>query len=510
MLKSLQKYLTIGLLLIGLLYLLYEAFLYSRERALLPQGMIIAHVDVSGLSQDDAIALLDEHYLAPLAIYHRQERVEILPQDVGFMLDTATMMQQAETRRVQQDFWRGYLEHLIGRTFEPLEIELRATHDRGALMERLKTIASILDKPAKVPQLLGQSSEVELGEPGFVTNFEMSLPAAEVALYQPTAREAHLQVDDVASPPLNMEYLADNIEKQLSAFDGIGSVFILDLQTGEELGINSNIAMSGLSILKIAILLETYRSIDFGPTVDQAKLISETAVLSGDFSANLLLDVVAGQDNAYLGADILTESLNRLGLVNSFIITPYEEPARAGKSTLLTPANTRSDISTRPDAAMQTTAEDIGTLLAMIYRCAQGGGTLMAVYPDQITSEECQAILDVLVLNVEGNLIRYGVPEDVLVSHKHGWAGNTHGDAGVVFSPGSDYVIVEYLSQPLTDWLVSDVSFPILREISRTTYNYFNVENPNLEDPVDRAEREAAARLAEAEAATSETEQADP
>jgi hypothetical protein len=40
-------------------------------------------------------------------------------------------------------------------------------------------------------------------------------------------------------------------------------------------------------------------------------------------------------------------------------------------------------------------------------------------------------------------------------------------------------VIVEYLSQP-GDWLVADISFPILREIARATYNYFNLDQPYM------------------------------
>ena len=118
----------------------------------------------------------------------------------------------------------------------------------------------------------------------------------------------------------------------------------------------------------------------------------------------------------------------------------------------------------------------------------------MAVYPNEITPEECQAIIDLMVLNNEGNLIRFGVPEEVPVSHKHGWDLVTHGDAGIVLSPGGAYVIVEYLSLPAddtSDWLSYDISFPILREISRTVYNYFNPDNPNLEDPQVRSDREA-------------------
>jgi hypothetical protein len=107
----------------------------------------------------------------------------------------------------------------------------------------------------------------------------------------------------------------------------------------------------------------------------------------------------------------------------------------------------------------------------------------MAVYPGDYTPAECQAILDLMVLNEEGNLIRFGVPDDVPVSHKHGWIPDTHGDAGIVFTPGGDYVIVEYLHLP-GQWLQSDISFPILREISRAVYNYFNFDEPYVGDPL--------------------------
>ncbi len=93
-----------------------------------------------------------------------------------------------------------------------------------------------------------------------------------------------------------------------------------------------------------------------------------------------------------------------------------------------------------------------------------------------------------MVLNEEGNLIRFGVPDDVPVSHKHGWVQATHAHAGIVLSPGGDYVLVEYLHQN-GDWLQSSVSFPILREISRAVYNYFNYDNPYLGDALAEEER---------------------
>jgi beta-lactamase class A len=322
-----------------------------------------------------------------------------------------------------------------------------------------------------------------MGHAGFITDIDASLPLVEAALYDPFERDADLVVIDQEPKEFNMDMLRETLERETQGFDGLGSFFILDLETGEELGINEDIALSGLSVVKIAILLETFRALEFEPTADQAKLIAETSEHSGNYSANLLLDVVAGMDNAYLGVDILTESMQRLGLENTFIVTPYEEPNRPGIETRVTPANSRTDINTYPDPTMQTTAEDMGTLLAMIYHCSKGGGTLRALYPEQLTPSECQAVIDSLSKNEEGNLIRFGVPPDVTVSHKHGWAGNTHGDAGIVFSPAGDYVIVEYLTQPESDWLVHDFSFPVLRNVSRAVYNYFNVDAPYFGEP---------------------------
>ncbi len=503
MLKAIQRFLFSSLLIVGGIYLLYQGLLYMRMRVLMPQGMTIAGLDVSELSREEVIEALNGRYLSPIPIYHREQRVEIVPTEVGFQLDLEGMLAEAEAYQAQQEWWRGYVEFVLGRSIEPVTIELRATHDREALMAQLETIASFLDDPAQSPQLLSASGTFALGQPGIVTDVTASLPEVEAALYRPDNREAALVVIDQDAPTLDMTYQEENIRKQLDAFSGFGSVFVMDLQTGEEISINGDVAMSGLSILKIGIFLETYRVLDGPPNEYVQGLFYDTAVRSSNFGANLLLHVVAGENNTYRGADIFTQSMRRLGLVNTFMAVPYDVdfPPATRPNTYVTPANSRPDLPTRPDPAMQTTAEEIGTLLSMIYYCAQGGGALLAAYPDEITPAECQAIIELMVLNEEGNIIRFGVPEDVPVSHKHGWDFVTHGDAGIVLSPGGDYIIVEYLSDPDSDWLNYDVSFPILREVSRAVYNYFNFDNPNLEDPDVRADREAEERERAAAAA---------
>lgn len=490
MLKAIQRTLTLLLLLAAVLYLSYEGFFYLRSRDLMPPGTEVAGVDVSGMSRDEAIAALNDHYYAPISVFHQGERVPLSPADAGFVLDVESMVQQAEARRAEEDPWLGFVEYLLKRPFAPAEITLQATHDREMLTSQLQMIANLMDRDAQPAQVSEDAQVVRAAQSGLRTDVDASLPAVEAALYRAADRTAELVVNVEAAPELNrMDVLKARIERQLRDFDGVGIIFVMDLQTGEEISINGDLPISGLSILKIAIFAETYRVLDGPPNEYVQTLLLETATQSSNYGANLLLHVIAGEDNTYEGAAVFTEAMQQLGLSNTFMVIPYDSPEVSTRpTTYVTPANQRPNGLTVPDPARQTTAEDIGTLLSMIYYCAKDGGGLAAVYPGEITPEECQAIIDLMVENTEGNLIRFGVPDDVPVSHKHGWDGVTHGDAGIVLSPNGDYVIVEYLHQP-GEWLVSDVSFPILREISRTVYNYFNPDNPYLGDALFEADR---------------------
>ncbi|MCA9946357.1 MAG: hypothetical protein KC449_22895, partial [Anaerolineales bacterium] len=95
MLRTIQRFLTIVLLVFGLLFLGYQAFLYSLVREKLPPETMVAGMDVGGMSREDAAAALTDHYYAPIELHHQEEIVDINPQDVGFNLDVAAMLDQA-------------------------------------------------------------------------------------------------------------------------------------------------------------------------------------------------------------------------------------------------------------------------------------------------------------------------------------------------------------------------------------------------------------------------------
>lgn len=478
---GLGQWLTTSIIIALGILIIVKLIEYSNVRAYMPAGMMIANIDVGGYTEAQVREVLTNRYLeAPIIIYHNDTRIEVNPREAAeFELDFENMLSDAAFQREQQDFWSGFWGYLVGLPIELDEVELRATHNRAVLEDTLRRIALDLDEPAQPPQPVPATLSFLYGEVGRETRIRPSLASIETALYHPTRRNATLIVEPVEAPRPNINLLANLIVNHLEGFGGSSSIFILDLQTGDEINVSGDAAISGMSLMKVPIVLEFYRLLDGDPTADQEALIRATLLESGNESANTLLALISGQENAFIGGDMVTDSLQKLGLANSYIVTPYDFQPRPRLRFIETPANQRPNNLMSPTADMQTTAEDMGSLLAMLYYCAQqGGGALIAAYEGDITVGECQAIVRIMSENSTGFLIEEGVPTDTAVAHKHGWVSDTHGDAGIVFSDNGDYIIVQILHQP--NWLEWEVSSPLMADVSRATYNYFNFESPYL------------------------------
>jgi hypothetical protein len=81
-------------------------------------------------------------------------------------------------------------------------------------------------------------------------------------------------------------------------------------------------------------------------------------------------------------------------------------------------------------------------------------------------------MLDYLQLNELATLLENGLPPDVPFAHKVGWIDDTHGDGGIVFSPGGDYIIIMALYAP--SWLEWEDSAPLFNMVSRQAFMHFN------------------------------------
>jgi beta-lactamase class A len=352
-----------------------------------------------------------------------------------------------------------------------VDVPVAVSYSREQVDGFLARVAKQYDQLPQDPVILPDSLTIRPGQPGHKLDVDASRARLVSVLVSPAEQNLELVVQSEEIPPLEMDILGQLIQILLDDYEGIvPGIFVKDLQTGEDLQINADVAYTGLSVLKIAILEETYRVLDPPLDSETTDWLSDTVGVSSDnLKANYLLYNVIGNGDGYQGAENLTASMHYLGLVNTFMAAPYDEDVSL---TVVTPANSRTDITTKPDPYMQTTPLDIGLLLEMIYQGSHGGGALMVAYPDAFTADECEQMIEWLNTNHIDSLTEAGVPVDTKVAHKHGFTGETHADAAIVFSPGGDFVLVTFLYRP--EWLEWEESAPLIANIATATYNYFN------------------------------------
>ena len=257
----------------------------------------------------------------------------------------------------------------------------------------------------------------------------------------------------------------------------LGAVFGLDLRTGEGFTLNPGIAFSGMSLIKVPVLLTYFRYLNGPPNAMQAEWIVGMMTCSNNPSSNAILAELGGGD-PFAGAERVTDTMRELGLDNTFLQGPLvEDPSLStieGRVPIVTAADQRA---ANPDPFNQTTLDEMGWLLAALYECGNNERGPLLTDIDGITPVECRRILHSLDLNYLGAMIEAGVPRDVTVAHKHGWTtGDTHGDAAIVLSPGGDYVLVIALHQ--RGWLTYLDAWYNIAEMSRLVYNRFNPDAP--------------------------------
>ena len=403
------------------------------------------------------------------------------PYQIEFQVNGDEMLKDIDIPQQALRFWTN----LLGKQQEssPQNVPLRATYSEPKLRDFLQDIALRYDNPVFAPMTDHEQLVTITSPPGTSLQIEDSIDAISVALRKSSNRNVELIVkrELPIAPTFNtLETQLRNYLK-INNFRGLLSIFVADLNTntilhrnwmeGNDLTTAPDIAFSGMSIIKITFLVEFYRQITEGALPYEIDLVEKSITESSNWTSNKLIEWIGDLDPD-LGLKRLNKTYNMLSLDSTFIGGLYDSDAIPGFRH--TPANSRNDITTEPDPYMQTTASDIGLLLKGIYECSRHNtGLLIDVFGDQITQSECLDMLEWLSKNKIGVLLEAGVPEGTKIAHKHGWAeGEPIGDAGIVFTPSGDYVIVYYIWIPeYTYW---DDNARILSDINKAVYHYFN------------------------------------
>ncbi len=512
---------------------------------ILPPGLSIAGVPVGGLTPAQAGAALEQYRLAPLrqplVVQLGEQSLSLDPDRVGLQADVGEALAEAEAYAEvwPLHLWGIYLsadgllwEEPLHRDL-PMSVELEAqmlnslveslalVYDRPMLPLRFSTLLDptpIYDLGVRVPTWSSsQRLAAFLGpSPGRRLDVAGSLAQLRPALLQWRREAVVLPVVEIPPAPVKLTLLEEVLRELVGEMPGVVGVYVRDLESGREIGVNDTVHFSGASVIKIAILLQAYRVLDAPPRGTVGRDMWAMMVYSDNGAANRLL-ALGGGGNGTLGARAMTDMLRLLGLDNSFMRNPYpipeeekeEEEQQEGSPPEVPPGDQgggeggdsgeggggdsgegggpggmllarrapgrgapgTQGVVTDADPVLQTTPREMGVLLSYVYACAAGEGPLLELFPGEITTAECQAMLDLMAQNADTERMVAGLPA-LPVAHKSGWISDMKADAGIVFSPGGDYVLSVFVWEE--GWLLDSEANPRISSLSWIVYSFFN------------------------------------
>ena len=461
---------------------------YSRQRANYPGELTIANIPVGGIDPQAAAQRILQVYSAPVEIHYGNAVIHLDPTLVGFQLNIESMLAAADLQRTGSSFWGGFWDSLWNRRSAVQDIPLVASYSESRLRTYLQNeVSSRYDQPSSPAQPVPGSPIFTPGTPGLVLDTDRAIVLIENALFSSSERTIMLSATRAASIRPSMQTLNTLLIQLIdqNRFTGIVDLYLLDLQTNEELhfaywngnqpAIVPDIAFTASSTIKIPIMVSILRANNGRVDDATSKLLLEMIKQSENPPADLLMESL----DDVRGPLLVSDDMQMLGLSNTFLAGYFYDGAPL-LSYYRTPANQRTDINTDPDWYNQTTPTDMGMLLTDIYQCEQtGGGSLVAVFPGQIDQSACQFMVELLKQNFLGVLIQAGVPEGTAVAHKHGWVNDEFGvmhnvsDAGIVYTPGGDYVLAIYIYD--SGQIIWDQASHLYADLSRAIYSFFNL-----------------------------------
>jgi beta-lactamase class A len=480
---------------------LFNLVSFSDRQGILPSDVQAGGVQIGNLSSRDAAGSIEAVYSQPVTLFYEDNPILLDPVQVGFRVNVETMVAAIRAQDdVEGNEWAQFLDYLMGRqTVRSVQVPLAATYQESVVSQVLQDIAARYDRRSGQADFNLETLTLRPGSEGYQLDVNAALPLIDAALNDPVKRSVILPVVRSDINRGNIDTLREMIIAYLDSrgfiYDGqttVASVYVQDLQTGEEVNILSDVAFSAASTIKVPILLDYFRYVWTAVPQDEAWLMANSLLCSNNSSSNLMMQIIGQRiplesrpggidDDLFRGIWGVSQNANFLGARNTYITAPLVLGVAGQQFGSISPPQTSPNSTYRANADPfnQTTAEDMGTLFSMIYDCANYGSGLMAAYPDgEYTQNECKQMIELMSANDLLRLLQGGIPEGVRIAHKNGWVEDMSGDAGIVFSPnGRHYIIAVYLWEQ-TEFQDYQKFWPIIEDISRAAWNYFNPDQP--------------------------------
>lgn len=243
----------------------------------------------------------------------------------------------------------------------------------------------------------------------------------------------------------------------LSALDGTqGSygIMVKNLTTGEVYGTHEHTIYKSGSLYKLWVMAAVYKKIQDGS-------LKKTEVLSDDYAElNALFNIDPDYAEETEGTITLSvaDALNQMVTIsdNYAALLLTEKIKLSTVATFLKDNDlTESKVGTNGNDPT-TTSYDVALFLEKLYK----GQLANSTYTDEMLN-----LLKAQKLNTK--IPKY-LPDDVTVAHKTGELDSFSHDAGIVYGPSGNYILVVLSNSDDTDAADERIS-----EVSKDIYNYF-------------------------------------
>jgi beta-lactamase class A len=266
-----------------------------------------------------------------------------------------------------------------------------------------------------------------------LTNHSSHKPAPAPAVAEAAPQPEPKPASPVASKPApDHQELQQLLDKFVVNHPGSYGIWVKDLKTGQQAGIKAEQAVRSASLYKLFVAFETYKQIDAGKRKlgDAAGGGTKHTVKS---CLEIMINVSDNPCGSALGDKLGWSKLNPTLKAQGFTATSLKQPH-------------------------QTSAADTGRLLEMIYR----GDTLSA-------ASNAHFLVNLKAQKVR-NRLPQGLPAGTVIAHKTGDLYGYMHDAGIVYGPKTDYLVV-ITSGP---WETPATAAPQFASLSKQLYAYFN------------------------------------
>jgi beta-lactamase class A len=437
----------------------------------LAKDVLVAGVDVGGLTAEEAQAKLEgalQPLLLPIELQAGATSSTLKPEQIGLELPLDAMLASAESAQ------------------PGARIDLQVNYDQAKLRQALSDMSTQSEQPAEITVISDTKAiSRSFALQGGATTVDIDAAAKlidERLRSVGGARRITLPLvagGGAAARPTPAQ-LQEQIELLTKNWKGTAGVFVYDLASATQIaGLNDKTAFTAASTIKVAIMLNLYVSATkFSDRTTAA--LKKMIVESDNLKANDVLAAAASgtsTDSAFEGANQMSAMLADLGLKNTFLYVPFESgdfiklykvkfktgPAKGGQAPFIKASNT-----------LRTTPFEMGQIYIDLEQCSQGKGVLLEKYSENLSAARCKEMIGWLETNGDHTRMLSGLPKDAKVAHKSGWIPpEIQADAGIVRSPGGDFVLAIYLYQPGERYPDSAVK-SLLGSLARLVYSYYN------------------------------------